>query len=48
MKETQIDINIVINLYNQRILELESQNILLKAEVQQLKKNNIEKETIEE
>lgn len=48
MEETKIDINVLIGLYNQRILELESQNILLKAEVQQLKKNNIEKETIEE
>ncbi len=48
MEETKIDINVLIALYNQRILELESQNILLQAEVQQLKKNNIEKETIEE
>ena len=48
MEETIIDINVLIGLYNQRILELESQNILLQAEVQQLKKNNIEKETIEE
>lgn len=48
MEETKIDINVLIGLYNQRILELESQNILLQAEVQQLKKNNIEKETIEE
>lgn len=48
MEETKIDINVLIGLYNQRILELESQKILLQAEVQQLKKNNIEKETIEE
>lgn len=48
MEETKIDINILIGLYNKRVLELESQNILLQAEVQQLKKNNIEKETIEE
>ncbi len=48
MEKTKIDINILIGLYNKRVLELESQNILLQAEVQQLKKNNIEKETIEE
>lgn len=37
MEETKIDINILIGLYNQRILELESKNILLQAEAQQLK-----------
>lgn len=37
MEETKIDINILIGLYDQRILELESKNILLQTEAQQLK-----------
>lgn len=45
MNETKIDINILIEMYNQRILELESQNILLKAEVQQLKRDVVDKES---
>lgn len=50
MEGTKIDINVLIRLYNQRILELESKNILLQAQVLQVEKeeNNkkIEKESV--
>lgn len=36
MEQTQIDVNVIVELFNNRIAELEKENIFLKAEKHQL------------